>query len=76
VVSLNKSYPREPIEAQTRALQHKKKDRVSKIDALLDEARKKGVEPGQLRCVQRATRHPVFVLCWTTESDSKDKRQR
>ena len=32
-----------------RALQDKKKDLESKIDALLDEARKKGVESGELR---------------------------
>jgi hypothetical protein len=30
-------------------LQDKKKDLQSKMDALLDEARKKGVEPGELR---------------------------
>jgi hypothetical protein len=34
---------------QIRVLQDQKKDLQSKIDALLDEARKKGVEPGQLR---------------------------
>ena len=48
-IKLNKSYNREPIEVQIRALQNKKKDLQSQIDALLDEARKKGVEPGQLR---------------------------
>ena len=48
-VKLNKSYEREPIEVQMRALQSQKKDLEAKIDALLDEARKKGVEPGQLR---------------------------
>ncbi len=48
-IKLDKSYEREPIEVQMRALQNKKKDLQSKIDALLDEARKKGVEPGQLR---------------------------
>jgi len=46
---LNKSYQREPIEVQMRALQSQKKDLEAKVDALLDEARKKGVEPGQLR---------------------------
>jgi hypothetical protein len=30
-------------------LQDKKKDLEAKTDALLDEARKRGVEPGQLR---------------------------
>jgi len=48
-IKLNKSYQREPIEVQMRALQDKKKDLESKVDALLDEARKKGVESSQLR---------------------------
>jgi hypothetical protein len=48
-VKLNNSYQREPIEVQMRALQEKKKDLESKVDALLDEARKKGVESSQLR---------------------------
>jgi hypothetical protein len=48
-VKLNKSYEREPIEVQMRALQDKKKDLESKMDALLDEARKKGVESSELR---------------------------
>jgi hypothetical protein len=48
-IKLNKSYNREPIEVQIRVLQNQKKDLHTKIDALLDEARKKGVEPGQLR---------------------------
>src|SRR5271169_5094621 len=38
-IKLNKSYEREPIEVQMRALQDKKKDLESKIDALVDEAR-------------------------------------
>jgi hypothetical protein len=48
-VRLDKSYQREPIEVQMRALQDKKKDLVSKVDALLDEARKKGIDSSQLR---------------------------
>jgi chaperonin cofactor prefoldin len=48
-VQLDKGYEREPIEVQIRALADKKKDLKSKIDALYDEARKKGVEPGDLR---------------------------
>jgi hypothetical protein len=48
-IKLNKGYNREPIEVQMRALQEKKKELQAKTDALLDEARKKGVEPGQLR---------------------------
>ena len=47
-VQLDKRYEREPIEVQIRALQDKKKDLQAKIDALYDEARKKGVEPGDL----------------------------
>src|SRR5258708_3728338 len=47
-VQLDKRYEREPIEVQIRALQDKKKDLQSKVDALYDEARKKGAEPGQL----------------------------
>ncbi len=48
-MKLHKSYSTEPIESQMRALRDKKKDLESKIDALLDEARKKGVESSQLR---------------------------
>src|ERR1700674_3199802 len=48
-IKLNKSYEREPIEVQMRALQDRKKDLESKIDALLDEARKKGGESSELR---------------------------
>lgn len=48
-IKLNKSYNREPIEVQIRALAEKKKELQAKADALSDEARKKGVEPGALR---------------------------
>jgi hypothetical protein len=48
-IKLNKSYEREPIEVQMRALHDRKKDLESKIDTLLDEARKKGVESSELR---------------------------
>ena len=48
-MKLNKGYEREPIEVQMRALQAKKKNLESKVDTLLDEARKKGVESSQLR---------------------------
>ena len=48
-IRLSQSYDREPIEVQIRALEEKKKNLQAKIDALLDEARKKGVEPGDLR---------------------------
>ena len=46
---LHKGYNSQPIDQQMTNLQAKKKDLQSKIDALRDEARKKGVEPGQLR---------------------------
>ena len=48
-IKLDRNYAREPIEVQIRSLENKKKDLQAKIDSLLDEARKKGVEPGQLR---------------------------
>jgi hypothetical protein len=44
-----KRYNREPVEVQIRALEEKKKDLQSRMDVLLDEARRRGVEPGQLR---------------------------
>jgi hypothetical protein len=48
-LKLNKNHDREPIEVQMRALQDQKKDLQSKVDALLDEARKEGVESSRLR---------------------------
>jgi chaperonin cofactor prefoldin len=47
-VQLDRRYEREPIEVQIRALQDKKKDLQAKVDALYDEARKRGVESGEL----------------------------
>jgi hypothetical protein len=46
---INKGYNRVPVNQQISSLQDKKKQLQDKIDALLDEARKKGVEPGDLR---------------------------
>lgn len=46
---INKGYNREPVDQQITGLQDKKKQLQDKIDTLLDEARKKGVEPGDLR---------------------------
>lgn len=46
---LSKGYGRIPIDQQISSLEAKKKDLEDKIDALLDEARKKGVTPGDLR---------------------------
>lgn len=46
---INKGYNRVPVDQQITSLEDKKKQLQDKIDALFDEARKKGVEPGQLR---------------------------
>ena len=46
---LHKGYNSEPINLQIQALEAKKIDMQAKIDALLDDARKKGIDPGQLR---------------------------
>jgi hypothetical protein len=46
---LNKGYNRVPVDQQITNLEAKKKEMQGKIDDLLDEARKKGVQPGQLR---------------------------
>jgi hypothetical protein len=46
---INKGYNRVPVDQQIASLQAKKKQLQGKIDALVDEARKKGVEPGDLR---------------------------
>lgn len=46
---LNKGYNRVPVDQQITNLEAKKKEIQGKIDDLFDEARKKGVEPGQLR---------------------------
>jgi len=42
-------YSRTPVNQQMIQLQNKKKDLTSQIDDLWDEARKKGIDPGQLR---------------------------
>jgi hypothetical protein len=46
---INKGYNRVPVDQQITNLEAKQKQLQGKIDALLDEARKKGVEPGDLR---------------------------
>jgi hypothetical protein len=46
---ISKGYTRTPVNQQIAKLQGKKKDLQTQIDELIDEARKKGVEPGQLR---------------------------
>ncbi len=46
---INKGYNRVPVDQQITNLEAKQKQLQGKIDALLDEARKKGVLPGDLR---------------------------
>ncbi len=46
---IQKGYTRMPINQQMAVLQDKKKKLEAQIDALFDEARKKGIDPGQLR---------------------------
>jgi hypothetical protein len=46
---INKGYNRVPVDQQITSLQDKTKQLRAKIDTLADEARKKGVEPGDLR---------------------------
>ncbi|MGA2096383.1 MAG: hypothetical protein ABSH39_08805 [Candidatus Acidiferrum sp.] len=46
---INKGYNRVPVDQQITSLEDKKKQTQAKIDALFDEARKKGVLPGDLR---------------------------
>jgi hypothetical protein len=46
---INKGYNRVPVDQQITNLQAKKKQLEEKMDTLLEEARKKGVEPGDLR---------------------------
>jgi hypothetical protein len=46
---VNKGYNRTPVDQQITGLEAKKLQLQDKIGALLDEARKKGVEPGDLR---------------------------
>lgn len=44
-----KGFSRMPVNQQMTVLQEKKKKLETQIDALFDEARKKGIDPGQLR---------------------------
>jgi hypothetical protein len=46
---IGKGYGRIPVDQQIASLEQKKREFQDKIDALFDEARKKGVLPGQLR---------------------------
>jgi hypothetical protein len=47
--TINKGYNRTPVDQQITSLEAKKQELQEKIGALLDEARKKGVQPGDLR---------------------------
>jgi len=47
--TINKGYNRMPVDQQITSLEAKRLGLQDKISALLDEARKKGVEPGDLR---------------------------
>lgn len=46
---VDKGYSRIPVEQQVVMLEKKKKDLEAQIDEQFDEARKKGIDPGQLR---------------------------
>jgi hypothetical protein len=46
---IHKGYNRVPVDQQITSLEDKRKQLREKIDALVDEARKKGVDPGDLR---------------------------
>jgi hypothetical protein len=46
---MSKAYSRTPVDQQMNQLLDKKKDLEGQIGDLLDEARKKGIDPGQLR---------------------------
>jgi hypothetical protein len=48
-LQMHKAYTMEPVEDQVRKLEEKRKVIAAQMDALLDAARKRGIEPGQLR---------------------------
>ena len=48
-MQLHKSYSTEPVGDQVRKLEEKKKSLAAQMDAVFDAARKRGIEPGQLR---------------------------
>src|SRR5713101_2653245 len=47
-LQLHKRYSTEPVDDQVRKLEEKKKSLAAQMDTVLDAARKRGVEPGQL----------------------------
>jgi chromosome segregation ATPase len=48
-INMNHRYSRTPVEDQVNELEEKKKQIQAQIDAVEDQARKSGFEPGQLR---------------------------
>lgn len=48
-MQMHKRYTTEPVEDQVRKLEEKRKSLATQIDAVVDAARKRGIEPGQLR---------------------------
>jgi hypothetical protein len=48
-MQLHKRYSTEPVEDQVRKLEEKRKSLAAQMDAVFDAARKRGIEPGQLR---------------------------
>jgi uncharacterized protein (UPF0335 family) len=48
-INMNRGYSMTPVGDQVKSLEQKKKQIQSQIDAIEDQARKNGVEPGQLR---------------------------
>jgi len=48
-LQMHKRYTTEPVEDQVRKLEEKRKSLAAQIDAVFDAARKRDIEPGQLR---------------------------
>src|ERR1700730_7036289 len=48
-MQLHKRYSTEPVDEQVRKLEEKRKSLGAQMDAIFDAARKRGIEPGQLR---------------------------
>jgi hypothetical protein len=48
-LQMHKSYTMEPVQDQILKLEERRKIVAAKLDAVFDAARKRGIEPGQLR---------------------------
>jgi len=48
-LQMHKAYTMEPVENQVQKLEDKRKSIAAQIDGVYDAARKRGLEPGQLR---------------------------